>query len=113
MYKSFFGLTEYPFNLTPDPRFVVVTPGYNETLAGLYYGIEMAKGLTVITGEVGTGKTMALRWMCVLNIESSTRALKRTLLKVMKKMETSALVRLSSSLGAHVPSTPGSAAADL
>ena len=63
MYKSFFGLTEYPFNLTPDPKFVVVTPGYNETLAGIYYGIEMAKGLTVITGEVGTGKTMALRWI--------------------------------------------------
>jgi general secretion pathway protein A len=49
--------------LTPDPRFAVVTPAYTEILAGLYYGIEMAKGLTVVTGEVGTGKTMALRWI--------------------------------------------------
>ena len=63
MYKSFFGFTEYPFNLTPDPKFVVATEGYNEVLAGLYYGIEMAKGLTVATGEVGTGKTTALRWL--------------------------------------------------
>lgn len=63
MYKSFFGLTEYPFNLTPDPKFVVSTPEYHEILAGLYYGIEMAKGLTVVTGEVGTGKTTALRWI--------------------------------------------------
>lgn len=63
MYLEHFGLKEYPFNLTPDPRFAVVTPAYTEILAGLYYGIEMAKGLTVVTGEVGTGKTMALRWI--------------------------------------------------
>jgi general secretion pathway protein A len=63
MYLEHFGLTEYPFSLTPDPRFAVVTPAYTEILAGLYYGIEMAKGLTVVTGEVGTGKTMALRWI--------------------------------------------------
>ena len=63
MYKEYFGLSDYPFNLTPDPKYLVVTPGYNEILAGLYYGIEMAKGLTVVTGEVGTGKTTALRWI--------------------------------------------------
>ena len=63
MYLEHFGFTEYPFNLTPDPRYAVVTPAYTEILAGLYYGIEMAKGLTVVTGEVGTGKTMALRWI--------------------------------------------------
>lgn len=63
MYLEHFGLTEYPFSLTPDPRFAVVSPAYTEILAGLYYGIEMAKGLTVVTGEVGTGKTMALRWI--------------------------------------------------
>lgn len=63
MYKEFFGLKEYPFNLTPDPKFLVSSPGYNELLAGLYYGIEMAKGLMVLSGEVGTGKTTALRWI--------------------------------------------------
>ncbi len=63
MYKEHFGLLEYPFSLTPDPRFIVPNPRYNETLAGLCYGIEMAKGLMVLTGEVGTGKTTALRWI--------------------------------------------------
>lgn len=63
MYKDFFKLNYYPFSLTPDPRFIVFTPTYNDLLASLYYGIEMAKGLIVLTGEVGTGKTTALRWM--------------------------------------------------
>jgi general secretion pathway protein A len=63
MYKEFFGLKEYPFSLTPDPRYIVFTPSYNELLASLYYGIEMAKGLIVLMGEVGTGKTTALRWI--------------------------------------------------
>ena len=63
MYKDFFGLKEYPFSLTSDPRFMVFSPGYNEVLAALYYGVEMAKGLIVLTGEVGTGKTTALRWI--------------------------------------------------
>ncbi len=63
MYKEFFGLKEYPFSLTPDPRFIVFTPSYNELLASLYYGIEMAKGLIVLMGEVGTGKTTAIRYI--------------------------------------------------
>ena len=63
MYKDFFGLKEYPFSLASDPRFIVFSPSYNELLAALYYGVEMAKGLIVLTGEVGTGKTTALRWV--------------------------------------------------
>lgn len=63
MYKEFFGLDDFPFTLTPDPRFIVFTPSYNEVLARLYYGLENAKGLIVLTGEVGTGKTTALRWI--------------------------------------------------
>jgi general secretion pathway protein A len=63
MYKEFYGLEDYPFTLTPDPRFIVFTPSYNEVLASLYYGLENAKGLIVLTGEVGTGKTTALRWI--------------------------------------------------
>jgi len=73
MYKEFFGLTDYPFSLTPDPKFLVATPGYNELLAGLYCGIEMAKGLIILTGEVGTGKTTALRWM-IRRLDSSVLA---------------------------------------
>jgi general secretion pathway protein A len=70
MYKDFFGLKEYPFTLTPDPRFIVFSPSCNELLAALYYGVEMAKGLIVLTGEAGTGKTTALRWI-IRRLDSS------------------------------------------
>ena len=73
MYKEFFGLEEIPFTLTPDPRFLVFTPSYNEVLASLYYGLENAKGLIVLTGEVGTGKTTALRWI-LRRLDSSVLA---------------------------------------
>lgn len=63
MYKDFFGLKEYPFSLSPDPRFMVFSPSYSESLAALYYGVDMAKGLIVLTGEAGTGKTTAVRWI--------------------------------------------------
>lgn len=73
MYKEFFGLEEYPFSLTPDPRFIVFTPSYNELLASLYYGIEMSKGLVVLMGEVGTGKTTAIRWI-IRRLDASVMA---------------------------------------
>jgi general secretion pathway protein A len=73
MYKEFFGLQDTPFTLTPDPRFIVFTPSYNEVLASLYYGLENAKGLIVLTGEVGTGKTTALRWI-LRRLDSSVLA---------------------------------------
>jgi len=73
MYKEFFQLEDTPFTLTPDPRFLVFTPSYNEVLASLYYGLENAKGLIVLTGEVGTGKTTALRWI-LRRLDSSVLA---------------------------------------
>ena len=73
MYQEFFGLEDTPFTLTPDPRFLVFTPSYNEVLASLYYGLENAKGLIVLTGEVGTGKTTALRWI-LRRLDSSVLA---------------------------------------
>ncbi len=73
MYNEFFGLEDNPFTLTPDPRFLVFTPSYNEVLASLYYGLENAKGLIVLTGEVGTGKTTALRWI-LRRLDSSVLA---------------------------------------
>jgi general secretion pathway protein A len=73
MYKELFGLEDTPFTLTPDPRFIVFTPSYNEVLASLYYGLENAKGLIVLTGEVGTGKTTALRWI-LRRLDSSVLA---------------------------------------
>jgi general secretion pathway protein A len=63
MYAEFYGLKEMPFALTPDPRFIYFTPSHTEVMANLHYGIETGKGLIVVTGEVGTGKTTILRWM--------------------------------------------------
>lgn len=66
MYKSFFHLTRNPFDLTPDPTCFVSTRRHNEALAALYYGVRWHKGFVVVTGEVGTGKTLLLR--CLLRL---------------------------------------------
>lgn len=63
MYAEFYGFKELPFALTPDPRYIYFTPSHTEVMANLHYGIESGKGLVVVTGEVGTGKTTILRWM--------------------------------------------------
>ena len=63
MYTEFYGLKELPFALTPDPRFIYFTPSHTEVMANVHYGIESGKGLVVVTGEVGTGKTTILRWI--------------------------------------------------
>ena len=57
MYKSFFGLKENPFNVNPDPRYLLLTKEIEEALTGLMYGIQTRKGFITLTGEVGTGKT--------------------------------------------------------
>jgi len=57
MYKSFFGLKENPFNVNPDPRYLLMTRQIEEALTGLMYGIQTRKGFITLTGEVGTGKT--------------------------------------------------------
>jgi general secretion pathway protein A len=71
MYKSFYNLTRTPFDLTPDPACFVPTVRHNEALAALYYGIRGHKGVVVVTGEVGTGKTLMLRCLLQLFKESS------------------------------------------
>ncbi len=60
MYKAFFGLTENPFNLSPDPAFLYRSAQHEEALANLIYGVQSRKGFIVLTGEVGTGKTTML-----------------------------------------------------
>jgi general secretion pathway protein A len=60
MYKTFFGLSISPFNLSPDPSFLYRSPQHGEALASLIYGVESRKGFIVLTGEVGTGKTTML-----------------------------------------------------
>lgn len=66
MYKAFFKLSRDPFELTPDPNCFVPTKHHDEALASLYYGVRRHKGLVVVTGEVGTGKTFLLR--CLLRL---------------------------------------------
>lgn len=61
MYEHFFGLSTKPFTTTPDPRFLVGTETHREALASLLYGIQERKGFVVLTGEVGTGKTLMIR----------------------------------------------------
>src|SRR5262245_39934373 len=63
MDTEFYGLREIPFSLAPNPRFLFRTESLLEGLASLQYGIESGKGLVVVTGEVGTGKTTILRAM--------------------------------------------------
>jgi general secretion pathway protein A len=59
--ESYFGFRETPFGVTPDPRFFYSSPFYLEALAALVYGIKARKGFMLLSGEVGTGKTILLR----------------------------------------------------
>lgn len=61
MYNSFFGFSENPFNLTPDPRYLFMSPSHKEALEHLLYGINERKGFIVITGGIGAGKTTLCR----------------------------------------------------
>jgi len=61
MYQSFYGLRELPFELTPNPKFLFLTPRQREALSNVQYGLFSAKSLTVLIGEAGTGKTTLLR----------------------------------------------------
>jgi general secretion pathway protein A len=60
MYNRHFGLTAEPFSLTPDPEFLYLSPGHGEALAALKVGLIGKRGLMIMTGEVGTGKTTLL-----------------------------------------------------
>ncbi|HMH07516.1 MAG TPA: AAA family ATPase [Terriglobales bacterium] len=66
MYKRFYNLQRNPFEITPDPSFLFPTNRHKEALAALYYGVRRHKGFVVLTGEVGTGKTLLVRWLLQL-----------------------------------------------
>jgi general secretion pathway protein A len=61
MYLRYFGLREAPFELTPNPKYMYLTPQHREALANLQYGLSAAKPVTVLIGEAGTGKTTLIR----------------------------------------------------
>jgi len=67
MYCDYYGFSEEPFNITPDPTFLYMSPGHEEVLTSIIYGIQSRRGIIAIIGEVGTGKTTllntALEWI--------------------------------------------------
>lgn len=64
MYKKYFGLSELPFTIAPDPRYLYLSAEHREALASLLYGINCNGGFVLLTGEIGTGKTTVCR--CLL-----------------------------------------------
>ncbi|MBU6469386.1 MAG: AAA family ATPase [Gammaproteobacteria bacterium] len=61
MYAGYFGLSENPFAITPDPRYLFLSGRHTEALAHLLYGVTESGGFIQLTGEVGTGKTTLIR----------------------------------------------------
>ena len=91
MYTRFYGFTEKPFNVTPDPKFLYLTAAHREALASMLYGITERRGYIAITGEVGTGKTTLIytllnqlsdkvRAVCVFHTAVTFEQLLRTIL---------------------------------
>ena len=61
MYEQFFGFREPPFELTPNPRHLVITETHREALSNLHYAIAGQKGVTLLVGDAGVGKTTVIR----------------------------------------------------
>src|SRR5438270_3444081 len=60
IYNAYFGFSDNPFEISPDPEFLYRSPQHEEALANLIYGVRGRKGFIVLSGEVGTGKTTML-----------------------------------------------------
>lgn len=71
MYERFYCLKQKPFEISPNPAFFFPTPRHHEALANLCYGISRRKGFIVMTGEVGTGKTLLLA--CLVDLLKSAQ----------------------------------------
>lgn len=63
MYAAYFALTEPPFSISPDPRYLYTSARHQEAMAHLMYGVRDGGGFVQLTGEVGTGKTTLCRWL--------------------------------------------------
>ncbi len=79
MYTEHFGLQQKPFNLVPDPSFLYLSPNHKKALTMLEYGLMSHAGFTVVTGEIGAGKTTLIRSLlnkidddCVIGLVNNT-----------------------------------------
>src|SRR6266545_1569103 len=77
MYKEFYGFTTYPFSLTPDPQFLYLSKNHENCLRYLLYSLERGHGLIVLTGKIGTGKTLLLNTLVQSFDEKTHRAFLR------------------------------------
>ncbi len=95
MYNQYFGFSEEPFNLTPDPDFLFMAVSHREGLSSMISGIEKRMGLIIVTGDVGTGKTTLiytllkdlkgrLRTVFIFNPRLTFRQLFKTILLELK-----------------------------
>ena len=69
MYQDYFGLSDLPFRVTPEPQFLFSNPAHRNAYAALRAGINSRRGLIVITGEIGTGKTTLLTTFLQSNMD--------------------------------------------
>ncbi len=63
MYEAFFGLQELPFRMTPDLRYFYASPKHRDALNHMLYAIQERRGFVIVTGEIGSGKTMLSRML--------------------------------------------------
>jgi general secretion pathway protein A len=72
MYERFYGLTEHPFSLTPDPDFLFINQNFRDALDRMTQAVNQRESITVLTGDVGTGKT-TLCWALLLRMQKKVR----------------------------------------
>jgi len=97
MYEQFYGFREMPFNITPDPKFLFLSPSHMEALQHLRYGIDQKKGFIVLTGEVGCGKTTVCRRLLE---EMENKEIETALILNPRLSETQLLQAILTELGA-------------
>jgi general secretion pathway protein A len=98
MYLNYFNLKREPFNITPDPELLYLSPSHKEALAAVIYGVSRRKGFVAITGEVGVGKTTIIRsfldktdkqnvrTIYIFNANVSFKALLKTIYQNLKRV---------------------------
>src|SRR4051794_28064463 len=102
MYLQHYNLSQIPFRNTPDPKFFFETPRHNEALANLIYAVEQRRGFVLLSGEIGSGKTLVTH-MLLRHLEDHAQiALVRN-----THLNSSQLIRiLCDEFSVHVPEGP-------